>query len=40
MMIISSLIGQYIISFDPANVLLFTQVVTLVAFAKFVDSKL
>lgn len=38
-MLISSLIGQYIINFDPSTVLLFTQIVTLVAFAKFVDNK-
>lgn len=38
-MIISSLIGQYIINFDPSTVLFFSQVVTLVAFAKFVDNK-
>jgi len=38
-MLISSLIGQYMINFDTATVLLFTQIITLVAFAKFVDNR-
>lgn len=38
-MIISSLLAQLVTQFDAQSLLLFQQVIILMAFAKFIDSK-